>query len=88
MRMWVQCGCLRGGHDESACRGALLLVKGIKGSHQEPAICPTSRVPASVPLQYHTSAVTGICFAPRSMLLATAARDGTVALWPLFQPDQ
>ncbi|KAI3426353.1 hypothetical protein D9Q98_008725 [Chlorella vulgaris] len=39
-------------------------------------------------LKYHTSAVTGICFAPRSMLLATAARDGTVALWPLFQPDQ
>jgi hypothetical protein len=31
--------------------------------------------------------VTGIQFAPRSMLLATAARDGTLALWPLFQPE-
>ncbi|EFN56409.1 hypothetical protein CHLNCDRAFT_48750 [Chlorella variabilis] len=39
-------------------------------------------------LKYHTSAVTGIRFAPRSMLLATAARDGTVALWPLFQPAE
>lgn len=39
-------------------------------------------------VQYHTSAVTGIRFAPRSMLLATAARDGTLALWPLFQPEQ
>ncbi|PRW45092.1 DECREASED SIZE EXCLUSION LIMIT 1 [Chlorella sorokiniana] len=39
-------------------------------------------------LKYHTSPVTGLCFAPRSMLLATAARDGTLALWPLYQPDE
>lgn len=41
-----------------------------------------------LPLQYHTSPVTGLCFAPRSMLLATAARDGTLALWPLYQPEE
>ena len=45
---------------------------------------------AHFPLQYHTSPVTGIQFAPRSMMLATAARDGTLALWPQFQasPEQ
>lgn len=42
--------------------------------------------PTPFPLQYHTSPVTGLRFAPRSMLLATAARDGTLALWPLYQP--
>lgn len=48
-----------------------------------------SRVPLLFPLQpqYHTSPVTSLRFAPRSMLLATAARDGTLALWPLYQPE-
>lgn len=39
-----------------------------------------------VPPQYHTAAVTALCFSPRSQLLATAARDGTLALWPIYQP--
>lgn len=48
-----------------------------------------SCAPLLFPLQpqYHTSPVTGLRFAPRSMLLATAARDGTLALWPLYQPE-
>ena len=43
--------------------------------------------PARPAPQYHTSPVTSLRFAPRSMLLATAARDGTLALWPLYQPE-
>ena len=55
-----------------------------------PPACSPSCLPAPLPasLQYHSSPVTGIQFAPRSMLLATAARDGTLALWPLYQPDE
>ena len=33
-------------------------------------------------LQYHAAPVTAVQFAPRSGALASAARDGTVALWP------
>lgn len=36
-------------------------------------------------MQYHTSPLTALRFAPRSMLLATAARDGTLALWSVYQ---
>lgn len=51
-----------------------------------PAFCLLS-CPAA--LQYHSSSpVTGLRFAPRSMLLASAARDGTLALWNLYTPEE
>jgi len=35
-------------------------------------------------LKYHTSAVTVVEFAPKSFMLASGARDGTVALWDVY----
>mmetsp|Transcript_8196 Transcript_8196/g.30242 ORF Transcript_8196/g.30242 Transcript_8196/m.30242 type:complete len:497 (+) Transcript_8196:168-1658(+) len=35
-------------------------------------------------LKYHTQSVTALEFQPGSSLLASASRDGTIALWPLY----
>lgn len=37
-------------------------------------------------MQYHSQAVTALAFSGHSMMLATASRDGTIALWDIYRP--
>ena len=38
-------------------------------------------------LQYHKASATVVRFSPRSMFLASGSRDGTIALWDIYQPS-
>ena len=74
----------RHGSGPGACRQAALW----RALWQIPARPARLPQPLRAP-QYHTAAVTALRFAPRSQLLASAARDGTLALWPVYaQPRE
>lgn len=43
---------------------------------------------SSVVMQYHRKGVTALAFQPHNQCLVSASRDGTIAIWSVFQPGR